>query len=59
MRLIWVLVGLTPFALGMGACSNPTAATDCVYDKTAAAAPGYQLCTVSPVIHSAQSVPTE
>ncbi|HUK22276.1 MAG TPA: hypothetical protein VLV45_12075 [Gemmatimonadales bacterium] len=53
MRLALLLIGLAPFAIG--ACSNPTAATDCVYDKTAAAAPGNQLCTTSPVIHSEQT----
>ena len=54
MRLIWVAALLAPLALG--ACQNPTAATDCYYDKTASSAPGNLVCTQAPVISSEQSV---
>jgi hypothetical protein len=48
-RLLLLAVPLTILA----ACSSPVSpATDCVYDKTAAAAPGNQLCTPSPTIQS-------
>jgi hypothetical protein len=43
---------LAAAVLAIAACNNPTAATDCVYDKTAAAAPGNQLCSPSSTIGS-------
>jgi len=40
--------------LALGACSSWLApATDCVYDKTASAAAGNQICSPSPTISSA------
>jgi hypothetical protein len=53
MSMTRLLVLVVPLAL-LGACKSAVSpATDCAYDKTAAAAPGYQLCTTSPVIQSA------
>jgi len=48
-RSLLILGGL----LAIGACHSATGpATDCVYDKTASAAPGNEICTPSPVITS-------
>jgi len=39
--------------LALGACSSWLApATDCVYDKTASAAPGNQICTPSSTVNT-------
>jgi len=46
---------LATAVLGIAACNQPVGpATDCVYDKTAAAAPGYQICSTPVVIPDAQ-----
>ena len=49
-----LLLLAVPLAV-VGACKGDlmSPATDCVYDKTAASAPGYQLCTQVPAIQSA------
>jgi len=48
----WLLLAV-PMAV-VGACKDVTSpATDCVYDKTAASAPGYELCAPFVPIHSA------
>ena len=42
---------LVTAVLGIAACNQPVGpATDCVYDKTASAAPGNQICSTPVVI---------
>jgi hypothetical protein len=51
MRFARLLLFAAPFAFA--ACASSVGpATDCVYDKTASAAPGNQLCTASSTIAS-------
>jgi hypothetical protein len=56
-RLLFLTV---PLAI-LGACNGNVMgpATDCAYDKTAASAPGYQLCTPSAPIGSAVTAADE
>jgi hypothetical protein len=53
MSMTRLLLLAVPLAV-LGACKGNVMgpATDCAYDKTAASAPGYQLCTPSAQIQS-------
>jgi hypothetical protein len=55
MKLMRMLLLVAPLALAACVESPVAPAMDCSYDKTAANAPGYQVCTPAPVISADQS----